>query len=52
MQAFKNKGRFAEMMGRMPIHVIVTRAALAGAAGYGLENSVPGSEQGTQGIGS
>ena len=44
MQAFKNKGRFAEMMGRMPIHVIVTRAALAGAAAYGLENSAPGSE--------
>ena len=44
MQAFKHKGRFAEMMGRMPIHVIVIRAALAGAAGYGLENFVPGSE--------
>jgi len=31
-------------MGRIPIHVILIRAALAGAAGYGLENSVPGSE--------
>ena len=50
MQAFKNKGRFAEMMGRMPIHVIVIRAALAGAAAYGLENSAPGSEHGTQEI--
>jgi glucokinase len=44
MQAFSNKGRFAELMGRIPIHVILIRAALAGAAGYGLENSVPGSE--------
>jgi glucokinase len=50
MQAFKNKGRFAELMGRMPIHVIVIRAALAGAAEYGLESSMPGSEQGTQEI--
>jgi len=46
MQAFTNKGRFAELMGRMPIHVIVIRAALAGAAGYGLENFMPGSEHG------
>jgi len=44
MQAFTNKGRFAELMGRMPIHVIVIRAALAGAAGYGLENFIPGSK--------
>ena len=34
------KGRFAELMARIPIHVIVTRAALAGAASYGLENLV------------
>ena len=38
MHAFTRKGRFAELMARMPIHVIVSRAALAGAAGYGLEN--------------
>jgi glucokinase len=42
MQAFTRKGRFSELMGRMPIHVIVTQAALAGAAGYGLENFIPG----------
>ena len=46
MQAFTNKGRFAQLMGRMPIHVIVIRAALAGAAGFGLENFMPGSEHG------
>jgi len=37
LQSFKNKGRFAELMGRLPIHVITTRAALVGAAAYGLE---------------
>src|SRR5215469_2328834 len=36
MQAFTNKGRFKDLMGRMPIHVITTRAALVGAATYGL----------------
>jgi glucokinase len=40
MQAFTRKGRFAELTARMPIHVIVSRAALAGAASYGLENLV------------
>ena len=44
MQAFTRKGRFAELMGRMPIHVIVSRAALTGAAGYGVENFIPGSK--------
>jgi len=44
MQAFTRKGRFAELMGRMPIHVIVSRAALTGAAGYGLENFIAGSK--------
>jgi glucokinase len=43
MHSFTRKGRFAELMGRMPIHAIVTRAALAGAASYGLENFSHGS---------
>lgn len=38
---FKRKGRFAELMGRIPIHVVVTPAGLAGAAACGLENSIP-----------
>jgi glucokinase len=38
IQAFANKGRFKDLMGRMPIHVITTRAALVGAATYGLES--------------
>lgn len=39
MQAFQRKGRFAELMARIPIHVVVSEAGLAGAAAYGLENS-------------
>ena len=38
MQRFKRKGRFAEFMGRIPIHVVVTPAGLAGAAACGLSN--------------
>ena len=38
MQTFTNKGRFKDLMAQMPIHVITTRAALVGAATYGLES--------------
>jgi glucokinase len=37
MQAFANKGRFKDLMGRIPVHVITARAALVGAASFGLE---------------
>ena len=37
MQRFKRKGRFAELLGRIPLHLVVSQAALAGAAAYGLE---------------
>jgi glucokinase len=37
MQSFTRKGRFKEFMAQLPIHVIMTRAALAGAASHGLE---------------
>ena len=38
MQSFQNKGRFAELMIRLPVHVILNpKAALLGAARYGLE---------------
>ena len=36
MTSFINKGRFKDLMANMPIHVITTRAALVGAASYGL----------------
>jgi glucokinase len=38
MECFKRKGRFAELMAKIPVHVILTRAALVGAAVYGLES--------------
>jgi glucokinase len=38
MRAFTNKGRLSDLMKRIPVHVIVTNAALAGAATYALEN--------------
>lgn len=37
MQTFVNKGRFGEMMGTLPVHVVMTDAALLGAAQYGLD---------------
>lgn len=39
MERSKRKGRFAELLGRIPVHVVVTPAGLAGAAVCGLENS-------------
>ena len=38
MRAFTNKGRFSEIMKRIPVHVIITNAALVGAATYALAN--------------
>ncbi len=40
MRAFTNKGRFSDLMKRIPVHVIVTNAALIGAAAYALEHFV------------
>ena len=36
-QTFKNKGRFKDLMERIPIYVITARPALMGAATYGLD---------------
>lgn len=38
MESFRNKGRFSDLMTRIPVHIILTRAALLGAAAYGLES--------------
>lgn len=38
MEAFLNKGRMADLLRSMPVHVVTTRAALLGAALYGLDN--------------
>src|SRR5262245_16886237 len=37
MESFKRKGRFTELMEHIPVYVILTRAALVGAAAFGLE---------------
>jgi len=38
VQTFTRKGRFKDLMERIPIHVITTRAALLGAATFGLRS--------------
>jgi glucokinase len=37
MQAFARKGRFKDLMGRIPVRMITTRDALVGAASFGLK---------------
>ena len=37
MQTFARKGRFKDLMARIPVHLITARAALIGAASFGLE---------------
>jgi len=38
IQAFAKKGRFKDLVGCIPVHVITARAALVGAASVGLES--------------
>jgi glucokinase len=38
MRAFLNKGRMSDLLRAMPVHVITARAALIGAAQYGLDH--------------
>lgn len=37
-QTFTRKGRFHDLMERIPVHIITTRAALLGAATFGLQS--------------
>jgi len=37
MAAFTRKGRFADLLGRIPVHLIIRPATLIGAARYGLD---------------
>ena len=41
LQSFRRKGRFAEMMSRIPVQLVVSRAGIAGAAAYGLRSAAP-----------
>ena len=38
LQAFRHKGRFADVMNRIPVHLMVSQVGLAGAAAYGLSH--------------
>ena len=38
LETFIRKGRFKELMERMPIHIITIKAALLGAAAFGLQS--------------
>lgn len=38
MDSFVRKGRFAQLMERTPVHVVLNHAALVGSAAYGLES--------------
>jgi glucokinase len=37
LEAFQRKGRLAALMADVPVHVIVCRAAIIGAASLGLD---------------
>jgi glucokinase len=39
MRAFTAKGRFANLLGAVPVHVIMVNAALLGTAIFGLEQA-------------
>lgn len=39
MRAFTAKGRFADLLGQVPVHVITVNAALLGSAIYGLKQT-------------
>ena len=39
VQAFLRKGRLSDLLSLMPIHAILSRAALLGVANYGLQLS-------------
>jgi glucokinase len=36
LQSLRRKGRFSEMMSRIPVHLMISRVGIAGAAAYGL----------------
>ena len=40
LQSVKRKGRFAEMMSRIPVHLIISKVGIAGAAAYGLGKAI------------
>jgi glucokinase len=39
LQSFRRKGRFAEMMCRIPVQLVTSKVGIAGAAAYGLRKA-------------
>lgn len=42
LQSFRHKGRFAELMNRIPVHLMTGKVGIAGAAAYGLRRARSG----------
>ena len=40
LKSFRHKGRFAEVMSRVPVHLMTGKVGIAGAAAYGLKMAV------------
>jgi len=40
LQSFRHKGRFAEVMSRIPVHLMTGKVGIAGAAAYGLKRAL------------
>ncbi len=39
LEAFRRKGRFSEIMSRIPVHLMIGKVGIAGAAAYGLKRA-------------
>jgi glucokinase len=39
LQSFRRKGRFSEVMSRIPVHLMTSKVGIAGAAAYGLRRA-------------
>ena len=40
LQSFRRKGRFSQMMARIPVHLMISKVGIAGAAAFGLRRAV------------
>ena len=40
LQSFQRKGRFAQVMRKIPVHLMVSKVGIAGAAAYGLRRAM------------
>jgi glucokinase len=40
LQSFRHKGRLAEMMSRIPVHLMTGKVGITGTAAYGLKRAL------------